>query len=183
MDSTQSNTENKDHHLHVVSRKGASTVEIQSLRQFRVFSDEMESSSQPHNIQVSQKTATLVIEGGRGHWLTARKDLANAKEKGLLQTYWLDPKRSKTAGSMEEYRMTFVCWMWNILEMALTLSYDLQSLDWKNRTWSENSPVGHLSPVTRSPIPSFDYHQYTDNTGFPVRSLDLQLSHQLPFHL
>jgi hypothetical protein len=60
----------------------------------------MESSSQPHKIQVSQKTATLVIEGGRGHWLTARKDLANAKGKGLLQTYWLDPKRSKTAGSI-----------------------------------------------------------------------------------
>jgi hypothetical protein len=60
----------------------------------------MESSSEPNTIQVSQKTAELVVEAGKGHWLTAREDLVNAKGKGLLQTYWLDSKRSKTSGSV-----------------------------------------------------------------------------------
>jgi hypothetical protein len=60
----------------------------------------MESSSQPNKIQVSQQTAELVVDAGKGHWLRARKDLVNAKGKGLLQTYWLNPKRSKTSGSV-----------------------------------------------------------------------------------
>jgi hypothetical protein len=59
----------------------------------------MESASLPNKIQVSQKTATLVVGAGKGHWLTARKDMINAKGKGLLQTYWLDPKLSTTADS------------------------------------------------------------------------------------
>jgi 3'5'-cyclic nucleotide phosphodiesterase/Adenylate and Guanylate cyclase catalytic domain len=60
----------------------------------------MESSSHPNKIQVSQKTAELVVEAGKGHWLTSRKDQVNAKGKGLLQTYWLDTKRSKASGSV-----------------------------------------------------------------------------------
>jgi hypothetical protein len=60
----------------------------------------MESSSQPGKIQVSQKTAELVVEAGKGHWLIARKDLVNAKGKGLLQTYWLNIARSKASGSV-----------------------------------------------------------------------------------
>jgi hypothetical protein len=60
----------------------------------------MESSSQPNKIQVSQKTADLVVAAGKGHWLSARKDLVNAKGKGLLQTYWLNPKRPRTSGSV-----------------------------------------------------------------------------------
>jgi hypothetical protein len=60
----------------------------------------MESSSQPNKIQVSRKTAKLVVEAGKSFWLTARKDLVNAKGKGLLQTYWLELKRSKTSGSV-----------------------------------------------------------------------------------
>jgi hypothetical protein len=60
----------------------------------------MESSSQPGKIQVSQKTAELVVEAGKGHWLSAREDLVNAKGKGLLQTYWLNIARSKTSGSV-----------------------------------------------------------------------------------
>jgi hypothetical protein len=60
----------------------------------------MESSSQPNKIQVSQKTAELIVEAGKGHWLSVRKDLVNAKGKGLLQTYWLNPTRSKTGGSV-----------------------------------------------------------------------------------
>jgi hypothetical protein len=53
----------------------------------------MESTGLPNKIQVSQKTADLIIEQGKGHWLKARQDLVHAKGKGDLQTYWLRPTR------------------------------------------------------------------------------------------
>lgn len=68
---------------------------------FQLFGDtvntaaRMESTSFPNKIQVSQKTAEQIIEQGKGHWLVARKDLVNAKGKGLLQTYWMSPRNSK----------------------------------------------------------------------------------------
>ncbi|KAG7359291.1 adenylate and guanylate cyclase catalytic domain containing protein [Nitzschia inconspicua] len=73
---------------------------------FQLFGDtvntasRMESSSKPNRIQASQKTAELIVEGRRGHWLTARKDLVNAKGKGLLHTFWVNPKVSKNNGSV-----------------------------------------------------------------------------------
>jgi hypothetical protein len=60
----------------------------------------MESSSLPLKILISQGTASLIVEAGKGHWLTARKELVNARGKGLVQTYWLDATRSQTNGSV-----------------------------------------------------------------------------------
>jgi hypothetical protein len=40
---------------------------------------------------VSQKTADLLTEAGKGHWVSARDTLVSAKGKGMLQTYWVDP--------------------------------------------------------------------------------------------
>jgi hypothetical protein len=48
----------------------------------------MESTSLPGRIQVSQKTAELIIESGKGDWLTARRDLVNAKGKGLVSYFF-----------------------------------------------------------------------------------------------
>jgi hypothetical protein len=63
----------------------------------------MESNSERNRIHVSQSTADLLIADGKGHWLTPRKDLVNAKGKGLLQTYWCEPQSkgmlSSTVGS------------------------------------------------------------------------------------
>ena len=47
----------------------------------------MESTGQPNMIQVSQKTADLIIAAGKEKWVTAREELVNAKGKGLVQTY------------------------------------------------------------------------------------------------
>ncbi len=60
----------------------------------------MESTSLPNKIQVSENTANLIIECGKGSWLSARKDLVNAKGKGMLQTYWLDPKRGRASSTI-----------------------------------------------------------------------------------
>jgi hypothetical protein len=51
----------------------------------------MESNGSPNMIQCSQKTADLLISSGKGHWLEKRADLVEAKGKGKLQTYWVEP--------------------------------------------------------------------------------------------
>merc|ERR1711871_1337976 len=51
---------------------------------FQLFGDtvntaaRMESNGIPNKIQVSQKTADLITNAGKGSWLTAREDLINA---------------------------------------------------------------------------------------------------------
>jgi hypothetical protein len=62
----------------------------------------MESNSERNRIQVSQSTADLLIADGKRHWLTPRKDLVNAKGKGLMQTYWCEPKSRGGSSSAKE---------------------------------------------------------------------------------
>jgi class 3 adenylate cyclase len=65
---------------------------------FQLFGDtvntasRMESTGVPHQIQASSTTAELLIAAGKGSWLKPREDLVEAKGKGKLQTYWIDPK-------------------------------------------------------------------------------------------
>ena len=65
---------------------------------FQLFGDtvntaaRMESTGIPNLIHVSQKTADLLISHGKKHWLKARPDPVNAKGKGMLQTYFVEPK-------------------------------------------------------------------------------------------
>jgi class 3 adenylate cyclase len=72
---------------------------------FQLFGDtvntaaRMESNGTPNKIQVSQKTADLIIKSGKEGWLTARSDLINAKGKGQLQTYWLSRKSASRRSS------------------------------------------------------------------------------------
>jgi hypothetical protein len=49
----------------------------------------MESTGSRNKIQVSQKTAELVICGGHPELVKPRESLVFAKGKGELQTYWL----------------------------------------------------------------------------------------------
>jgi class 3 adenylate cyclase len=73
---------------------------------FQLFGDtvntasRMESTGKKGRIQISQETAILLKNGGKSHWLKAREELVNAKGKGELRTYWLDPankRRAKTS--------------------------------------------------------------------------------------
>lgn len=57
----------------------------------------MESNGVPNKILCSQKTADRLIRAGKGHWLTTRKELIDAKGKGLLQTYWVEPSANRSS--------------------------------------------------------------------------------------
>jgi len=62
---------------------------------FQLFGDtvntaaRMESNGQPGRIHMSQDTANLLEDAGKGHWIEKRTDIVRAKGKGEMQTYWL----------------------------------------------------------------------------------------------
>jgi hypothetical protein len=56
----------------------------------------MESNGAPNMIQCSQKTADLLIAANKHHWIEKRADLVEAKGKGMLQTYWVEPPTSRS---------------------------------------------------------------------------------------
>lgn len=56
----------------------------------------MESNGVKGKIQVSEATANLLIEGGKGHWVEPREDKITAKGKGEMQTYWVNVKKSSS---------------------------------------------------------------------------------------
>jgi len=68
---------------------------------FQLFGDtvntaaRMESTGLRNKIHISQETADLLREAGKGHWVEERKDIVVAKGKGALQTYWLNPDEEK----------------------------------------------------------------------------------------
>lgn len=72
---------------------------------FQLFGDtvntaaRMESLGTKNKIQMSQSTYDLLVAGGKSSWATARPDQVKAKGKGLLKTYWLVIKSSKSTGS------------------------------------------------------------------------------------
>jgi hypothetical protein len=70
---------------------------------FQLFGDtvntaaRMESTGLRNKIHISQETADLLQEAGKGHWVQERTDVVVAKGKGALQTYWLNPDEVETA--------------------------------------------------------------------------------------
>lgn len=59
----------------------------------------MESTGIRNKIQVSQKTADLLVAAGKERYLMPRSDTVHAKGKGKLQTYWIVPRLIKRRGS------------------------------------------------------------------------------------
>ena len=68
---------------------------------FQLFGDtvntaaRMESNSQKGKIQVSEATAEFLRADGKGSWLIPRTDLVQAKGKGLMKAYFLEPTTNK----------------------------------------------------------------------------------------
>jgi class 3 adenylate cyclase len=69
---------------------------------FQLFGDtvntaaRMESTGIRNLIQVSQTTAELLIAAGKEHWVNPRDELVEAKGKGKMQTYWVEPKNTSS---------------------------------------------------------------------------------------
>jgi hypothetical protein len=57
----------------------------------------MESNGQVGRIQASHETADLLIEAGKGKWVSPRQEKIHAKGKGEMQTFWIST--SSNAGS------------------------------------------------------------------------------------
>ena len=62
----------------------------------------IETTGARDKIHVSQETANLLTEAGKGHWLREREETVVAKGKGELSTFWLEMK----AGSAKSTRST-----------------------------------------------------------------------------
>jgi class 3 adenylate cyclase len=73
---------------------------------FQLFGDtmntasRMESTGARDRVQVSTKTADLLIAAGKSHWVTPRVEKVLAKGKGELQTYWLSMHSSAGTASV-----------------------------------------------------------------------------------
>lgn len=74
---------------------------------FQLFGDtvntasRMESNGEKGRIHVSEQTAEALRAKGKGHWLTAREDMIEAKGKGTLQTYWVSEQGHAPRSSMD----------------------------------------------------------------------------------
>lgn len=73
---------------------------------FQLFGDtvntasRMESTGVRGKIQVSEATAAILREHGRDHWLMQRSDAVKAKGKGVLKTFWANPKMRNRSQSV-----------------------------------------------------------------------------------
>lgn len=54
----------------------------------------MESTGTANKIQVSQATADLLKQAKKLHWLKPREEMVEAKGKGFMITYWVEPKQA-----------------------------------------------------------------------------------------
>ena len=67
----------------------------------------MESTGNPGKIQISQETADMLFESGKGRWIVRRQDTVVAKGKGELQTYCKTLIRRIDEFAAAKYRLIF----------------------------------------------------------------------------
>lgn len=73
---------------------------------FQLFGDtvntasRMESTGMRSRIHASQSTVDLLIASGKQHWVQKREEAIEAKGKGTMQTYWLNPRSRNTTASI-----------------------------------------------------------------------------------
>jgi len=79
---------------------------------FQLFGDtvntaaRMESTGKVNKIQVSQATADLLKSAKKSHWLHARDEMVEAKGKGLMITYWVEPKMGVASSTVSTTDLT-----------------------------------------------------------------------------
>jgi class 3 adenylate cyclase len=77
---------------------------------FQLFGDtvntaaRMESNGVPGRIHCSQSTCDLLLVAGKASWLKTREGTIHAKGKGEMQTYWIEPSKSRTTATTNSTR-------------------------------------------------------------------------------
>ena len=74
--------------------------------QLSLKASRMESTGEKNMIQVSQDTADLLTNAGKGHWLVPRDSPVSAKGKGLVHTYWLQPNKRRPSMNTQSMRLS-----------------------------------------------------------------------------
>ena len=70
---------------------------------------ETKSTGQRNRIHVSQATAQLLIEAGKGNWIQPREDVVHVKGKGTVQTFWvLTARKAPSINELGEAGPKFV---------------------------------------------------------------------------
>jgi Adenylate and Guanylate cyclase catalytic domain len=59
----------------------------------------MESTGVPGYIQITQKTADILVSAGKECWIVKRDEMVEVKGKGSMVTYWLTPSKTNTSAS------------------------------------------------------------------------------------
>jgi hypothetical protein len=93
----------------------------------------MESNGLVGKIQVSQATADLLVEHKKGSWLKPREEKVEAKGKGLMQTYFVEPGGAMVAADGGQSQVdtldtkTERLVSWNVAVLSSLLSQVIQS--------------------------------------------------------
>jgi hypothetical protein len=116
---------------------------------FQLFGDtvntasRMESTGFPNRIQVSQSTAQLLLEAGKGNWFLPRGDLVHAKGKGSIQTYWvLTTRRSQTSRTVDENGLPVVVGAPKFFQSSLSVSLNDANSEHESIASGNNSVWG-----------------------------------------
>jgi len=106
--------ETGDLHLRIGLHSGPVTAGVlrgQKSR-FQLFGDtvntaaRMESTGTINKIQVSESTAELLKSARKTHWLQARDEMVEVKGKGLMITYWVEPRSSVASSTATTVSVT-----------------------------------------------------------------------------
>jgi hypothetical protein len=98
----------------------------------------MESNGVVGKIQVSQATADLLIHANKENWLIAREEKVEAKGKGMMQTYFVEPHGSAGAANkqLEQLELdskTERLVSWNVVVLSRLLSQVVTQRNLRNR--------------------------------------------------
>ena len=63
------------------------------------IASKIESKGERERIHLSEHTAVLLMEAGYANWVTPREDLVDAKDLGILKTYWLKTQEELQSAS------------------------------------------------------------------------------------
>ena len=102
-----------------------------------------------NRIQCSKATADLLIKVDKKHWITERFDRVQAKGKGTLQTYWVDPPHGEgqhpkgkpaeqmTASGLDIRTDRLVGWLEVVLQQQLQKIIARRNALMRNPGWVE----------------------------------------------